>query len=61
MLSMPASVRAAHCLEVGAGGGSIAHWLCQAVGPTGRVLATDIDPGLVAIDAPPGSKSCNTT
>lgn len=44
----------AHCLEVGAGGGSIAHWLCHVVGPTGRVVATDIDPRLVALDAPPG-------
>ncbi len=42
------------CLEVGAGGGSIAHWLCQTVGPTGRVVATDIDPSLTAHDAPPG-------
>lgn len=41
------------CLEVGAGGGSIAHWLCQVVGPTGRVLATDIDPAMTALDAPP--------
>ena len=32
------------CLEVGAGGGSIASWLCTRVGPTGRVLATDINP-----------------
>jgi SAM-dependent methyltransferase len=31
------------CLEIGAGAGSIAHWLCQRVGPTGRVVATDID------------------
>jgi 2-polyprenyl-3-methyl-5-hydroxy-6-metoxy-1,4-benzoquinol methylase len=31
------------CLEVGAGGGSIASWLCGRVGPTGRVVATDID------------------
>jgi SAM-dependent methyltransferase len=42
------------CLEVGAGGGSIAHWLCEVVGPTGRVVATDIDTRLAAIDAPPG-------
>jgi SAM-dependent methyltransferase len=28
---------------VGAGGGSIAEWLCRCVGPTGRVVATDID------------------
>jgi 2-polyprenyl-3-methyl-5-hydroxy-6-metoxy-1,4-benzoquinol methylase len=31
------------CLEVGAGGGSIAEWLCQRAGATGYVLATDID------------------
>jgi SAM-dependent methyltransferase len=32
-----------HCLEVGAGGGSIATWLCDRVGGKGHVLATDID------------------
>jgi len=32
------------CLEVGGGSGSIASWLADRVGPTGRVLATDIDP-----------------
>jgi SAM-dependent methyltransferase len=31
------------CLEVGAGGGSIAAWLCDKVGLTGRVVATDIN------------------
>lgn len=31
------------CLEVGAGGGSIAAWLCERVGNRGRVVATDID------------------
>ena len=31
------------CLEVGAGSGSIASWLSEQVGPTGRVVATDID------------------
>jgi len=31
------------CLEVGAGGGSIAEWLCDQVGSTGQVVATDID------------------
>jgi SAM-dependent methyltransferase len=31
-----------HCLEVGAGGGSIAEWLAQAVGPDGEVVATDV-------------------
>ena len=33
-----------HCLEIGGGGGSIATWLADRVGPTGRVLVTDIDP-----------------
>ncbi len=33
-----------HCLEVGAGGGSVAHWLAAAVAPGGTVLATDINP-----------------
>jgi SAM-dependent methyltransferase len=31
------------CLEVGAGGGSIAAWLSERVGPEGAVLATDLD------------------
>jgi SAM-dependent methyltransferase len=32
------------CLEVGAGSGSIATWLADRVGPSGQILATDIDP-----------------
>jgi SAM-dependent methyltransferase len=31
------------CLEAGAGGGSIAQWLCGLVGATGQVVATDLD------------------
>ena len=31
------------CLDVEAGGGAIAQWLCTRVGASGRVLATDID------------------
>jgi SAM-dependent methyltransferase len=31
------------CLEVGAEGGSVATWLCEQVGSTGRVVATDIN------------------
>ena len=31
------------CLELGAGGGSIAEWLCDAVGDRGRVVATDLE------------------
>jgi SAM-dependent methyltransferase len=32
------------CLEVGAGAGSIAHWLSDRVGPEGAVVAADLDP-----------------
>jgi SAM-dependent methyltransferase len=32
------------CLEVGAGGGSVAAWLADRVGASGAVLATDIEP-----------------
>jgi SAM-dependent methyltransferase len=32
------------CLELGAGGGSVARWLVDRVGPTGHVLATDLNP-----------------
>lgn len=35
------------CLEVGAGAGSIADWLCRRVGPSGFVLATDLDPSFL--------------
>ena len=31
------------CLEVGAGRGSMAVWLAQQVGPSGHVVATDVD------------------
>jgi 2-polyprenyl-3-methyl-5-hydroxy-6-metoxy-1,4-benzoquinol methylase len=37
------SMRGWHCLEVGAGAGSIAQWLCTHVGRDGRVLAIDLD------------------
>jgi SAM-dependent methyltransferase len=41
------------CLEIGAGGGSVAEWLCDRVGPDGRVLATDLDTRFVeALDRP---------
>lgn len=32
-----------HCLEVGAGNGSVAGWLSERIGPHGRVVATDLD------------------
>ena len=31
------------CLVVGGGGGSITEWLCRKVGPSGHVVATDIN------------------
>jgi SAM-dependent methyltransferase len=31
------------CLDVGAGGGSLSRWLCRRVGPSGSVLAVDLD------------------
>lgn len=37
-------LKGARCLEAGAGGGSIAVWLAERVGPTGSVIATDIKP-----------------
>jgi len=33
----------ARCLEVGGGGGSIMHWLCDQVGAKGTVVSVDID------------------
>ena len=33
----------ARCLEIGAGGGSIARWLADQVGPGGHVVAVDLD------------------
>ena len=32
------------CLEVGGGSGSVAAWLARRVGPSGRVVVTDINP-----------------
>jgi len=31
------------CLELGGGGGSVARWMAERVGPSGAVLVTDID------------------
>jgi SAM-dependent methyltransferase len=35
------------CLEIAAGGGSIAEWLCRQVGSNGHVVATDLEPRLL--------------
>jgi 2-polyprenyl-3-methyl-5-hydroxy-6-metoxy-1,4-benzoquinol methylase len=41
------------CLEIGGGRGSIARWLSEKVGPTGRVTVTDLQLDfLTVIDAP---------
>jgi len=40
-------LRGANCLEVAAGGGSIAEWLAEQVGADGQVLATDTKPELI--------------
>jgi trans-aconitate methyltransferase len=43
----------ARCLEVGGGRGSITRWLADAIGPTGRVTATDLQTGFLStIDLP---------
>lgn len=34
---------AGRCLEIGAGGGSIARWMADKAGPNGRVVAVDLD------------------
>ncbi|MXM63027.1 methyltransferase domain-containing protein [Streptomyces sp. HUCO-GS316] len=42
------------CWEVGAGGTSVVSWLAKKVGPTGRVVATDIDTSrLTPVARPP--------
>ncbi|RMB87330.1 methyltransferase [Streptomyces shenzhenensis] len=41
------------CWEVGAGGTSVVSWLAKKVGPTGRVVATDIDTSLLLPAARP--------
>ena len=44
--------KGSRCLEIGGGRGSITRWLSGVVGPTGRVIATDLQMGfLSAIDA----------
>ena len=35
------------CLEVGAGAGSVARWMCERVGPQGWVVATDLNTGFL--------------
>ncbi|MEU6076921.1 methyltransferase domain-containing protein [Micromonospora sp. NPDC047074] len=42
-IGAPVLAPGAVCWEIGAGGGSVARSMAEAVGPRGRVLATDID------------------
>jgi ubiquinone/menaquinone biosynthesis C-methylase UbiE len=35
------------CLEVGGGGGSVARWMAERVGPAGSVLCTDLDTRII--------------
>ena len=37
-----------NCLDVGAGGGSVAQWLAERVGPTGSVVAVDLEIDILA-------------
>jgi len=39
----------ARCLEIGAGHGSVARWLCGHVGERGRVTATDLETGFLEL------------
>jgi SAM-dependent methyltransferase len=44
--------RGSRCLEIGGGRGSITRWLSDVIGPTGHVIATDLQLGfLTEIDA----------
>ena len=43
-LAQPVVAPGATCWEIGAGAGSIARLMARAVGPAGRVVATDIEP-----------------
>ena len=48
-LGIPPGARA---VEVGCGNGSISAWLAQRVGPSGRVVAVDLDLSLIDVAAP---------
>jgi SAM-dependent methyltransferase len=41
------------CLELGAGAGSMTRWLCDRVGPEGRVTAVDLEPMFIERDPRP--------
>jgi SAM-dependent methyltransferase len=39
------------CLEIGAGGGAVAFWLAERVGPDGVVVATDLETDFLEVEA----------
>lgn len=41
---LPGWARTTRCLEIGAGGGSISHWLARQLPPGGEVVAVDLHP-----------------
>jgi precorrin-6B methylase 2 len=41
----------ARCLEIGAGGGSVAFWLSEQVAPNGTVVATDLETDFLESEA----------
>jgi SAM-dependent methyltransferase len=49
-LSTVGDLTGKRCLEVGAGGGSVARWLAERTGPTGDVLATDLNVRHLPVD-----------
>jgi SAM-dependent methyltransferase len=46
------------CWEAGAGGASVPSWLCEQVGPTGRVLASDVNTAVLDEAADPPYEVC---
>ena len=49
-LSAAGELTGRRCLEIGAGGGSVAAWLADRVGPRGHVLTTDLNPRHLSTD-----------
>lgn len=47
ILSTLGSMEGWRCLDVGAGAGSVARWLCDRVGPGGYVVGTDLETGFL--------------
>jgi SAM-dependent methyltransferase len=47
-LSIFGPLAGARCLEVGAGAGSVARWLAVQAGPSGQVVASDLNPRFLA-------------